>query len=406
MGLGTFRVGALQRLTDFFRLEAASGIVLIAAALVALACANTPLHDLYQGLRELPVQVRIGAAGIDKPLLLWINDGLMALFFLVVALEIKRETLSGQLSSRDQLVLPLVCAAAGVLVPALIFWWSNQGDATALRGWAIPTATDIAFALGILALLGSRVPLGMKLLLSTIAVVDDLIAIVIIAVFYTEGVSFTALGWAAAAIAAMAILNRRGVTALAPYLLLGVVLWTCVLKSGVHATLAGVVTGLMIPHVNRHNELDDATEHSPLETLEHALHPWVAYGILPLFAFANAGLALGGLGMDELLSPLPLGIALGLVLGKPVGIVSAAVLMRVAGFARYPRGMDFKAMLGLGLLCGIGFTMSLFIGSLAFAQDALRYTEGVIGVLVASTLSAVLGYAWLRVVLKPRPTAG
>jgi len=406
MGLGTFRVGALQRLTDFFRLEAASGIVLIAAALVALACANTPLHDLYQGLRELPVQVRIGAAGIDKPLLLWINDGLMALFFLVVALEIKRETLSGQLSSRDQLVLPLVCAAAGVLVPALIFWWSNRGDATALRGWAIPTATDIAFALGILALLGSRVPLGMKLLLSTIAVVDDLIAIVIIAVFYTEGVSFTALGWAAAAIAAMAILNRRGVTALAPYLLFGVVLWTCVLKSGVHATLAGVVTGLMIPHVNRHNELDDATEHSPLETLEHALHPWVAYGILPLFAFANAGLALGGLGMDELLSPLPLGIALGLVLGKPVGIVSAAVLMRVAGFARYPRGMDFKAMLGLGLLCGIGFTMSLFIGSLAFAQDALRYTEGVIGVLVASTLSAVLGYAWLRVVLKPRPTAG
>lgn len=406
MGLGTFRVGALQRLTDFFRLEAASGIVLIAAALVALACANTPLHDLYQGLRELPVQVRIGAAGIDKPLLLWINDGLMALFFLVVALEIKRETLSGQLSSRDQLVLPLVCAAAGVIVPALIFWWSNRGDATALRGWAIPTATDIAFALGILALLGSRVPLGMKLLLSTIAVVDDLIAIVIIAVFYTEGVSFTALGWAAAAIAAMAILNRRGVTALAPYLLFGVVLWTCVLKSGVHATLAGVVTGLMIPHVNRHNELDDATEHSPLETLEHALHPWVAYGILPLFAFANAGLALGGLGMDELLSPLPLGIALGLVLGKPVGIVSAAVLMRVAGFARYPRGMDFKAMLGLGLLCGIGFTMSLFIGSLAFAQDALRYTEGVIGVLVASTLSAVLGYAWLRVVLKPRPTAG
>ena len=403
MGLGKFRAGALQRLTDFFRLEASSGIVLIAAALVALACANTPLHDLYQGFRQLPVHLRIGALGIDKPLLLWINDGLMALFFLLVALEIKRETLSGQLSSRDQLVLPLVCAAAGVVVPALIFWWSNRGDATALRGWAIPTATDIAFALGILALLGSRVPLGMKLLLSTIAVVDDLIAIVIIAVFYTHGMSFVALGCAAAAIAAMAILNRRGVTALAPYLVLGMVLWACVLKSGVHATLAGVVTGLMIPHVNRHNDLDDATEHSPLETLEHALHPWVAYGILPLFAFVNAGLALGGLGMGDLLSPLPLGIALGLVLGKPVGIVSAAVLMRAAGFARYPRGMDFKAMLGLGLLCGIGFTMSLFIGSLAFAQDGLRYTESVIGVLVASTVSAMLGYAWLRVVLKPRP---
>lgn len=403
MGLGKFRAGALQRLTDFFRLEASSGILLIVAALVALACANTPLNDLYQAFRELPVQLRIGAFGIDKPLLLWINDGLMALFFLLVALEIKRETLSGQLSSRDQLVLPLVCAAAGVIVPALIFWWSNRGDATALRGWAIPTATDIAFALGILALLGSRVPLGMKLLLSTIAVVDDLIAIVIIAVFYTHDMSFVALGWAAGAIAAMAVLNRRGVTALTPYLLLGVVLWVCVLKSGVHATLAGVVTGLMIPHVNRRNDLDDATEHSPLETLEHALHPWVAYGILPLFAFVNAGLVLGGLGMDDLLSPLPLGIALGLVLGKPVGIVSAAVLMRATGLARYPRGMDFKAMLGLGLLCGIGFTMSLFIGSLAFAQDGLRYTESVIGVLVASTVSAVLGYAWLRVVLKPRP---
>lgn len=403
MVLGKFRAGALQRLTDFFRLEASSGILLIVAALVALVCANTPLQDLYQGFREFPVHLGIGAFAIDKPLLLWINDGLMALFFLLVALEIKRETLSGQLSSRDQLVLPLVCAAAGVIVPALIFWWSNRGDATALRGWAIPTATDIAFALGILALLGSRVPLGMKLLLSTIAVVDDLIAIVIIAVFYTEGMSFVALGWAVAAIAAMWILNRRGVTALTPYLLLGVVLWVCVLKSGVHATLAGVVTGLLIPHVNRRNDLDDATEHSPLETLEHALHPWVAYGILPLFAFVNAGLALGGLGMDDLLSPLPLGIALGLVLGKPVGIVSAAVLMRVAGFARYPRGMDFRAMLGLGLLCGIGFTMSLFIGSLAFAQDALRYTESVIGVLVASTVSAVFGYAWLRIVLKPRP---
>jgi NhaA family Na+:H+ antiporter len=352
----------------------------------------------------MPVAVVFGGLQIAKPLLLWINDGLMALFFLLVALEIKRETLSGQLSSRDQLVLPLVCAAAGVVVPALIFWWSNRGDATALRGWAIPTATDIAFALGILALLGSRVPLGMKLLLSTIAVVDDLIAIVIIAVFYTHGMSFVALGWAAAAIAAMAILNRRGVAALTPYLLLGLVLWVCVLKSGVHATLAGVVTGLMIPHVNPRNDLDDATEYSPLETLEHALHPWVAYGILPLFAFVNAGLALGGLGMDDMLSPLPLGIALGLVLGKPIGIVSAAVLMRAAGFARFPSGMDFRAMLGLGLLCGIGFTMSLFIGSLAFAQDGLRYTESVIGVLAASTVSAALGYGWLRVVLKPQPT--
>ncbi|MFC3714760.1 Na+/H+ antiporter NhaA [Luteimonas soli] len=403
MRVRTLRAGAAQLFADFFKLEAASGILLIVAALIALVCANTSLHDLYQGFRELPVQLRIGAFGIDKPLLLWINDGLMALFFLLVALEIKRETLGGQLSSTDQLMLPLVCAAAGVAVPAIIYWWLNRGDSIALRGWAVPTATDIAFALGILALLGSRVPLGMKLLLSTIAVVDDLIAIVIIAVFYTHGMSFVALGWAAAAIAAMAILNRRGVTALTPYLLFGVVLWVCVLKSGVHATLAGVVTGLLIPHVSRRNELDDATEHSPVETLEHALHPWVAYGILPLFAFVNAGLVLGGLGMDDLLSPLPLGIALGLVLGKPVGIVSAAVLMRAAGFVRFPQGMDFKGLLGMGMLCGIGFTMSLFIGSLAFSREPLLYTESVIGVLVASTVSAVMGYMWLRVVLKPRP---
>ena len=403
MRFGKLRANAAQLFADFFRLEAASGILLIAAALIALVCANTPLNDLYQAFREMPVELRIGEFQIDKPLLLWINDGLMAMFFLLVALEIKRETLGGQLSSRDQLMLPLVCAAAGVMVPAIIFWALNRGDATALRGWAIPTATDIAFALGILALLGSRVPLGMKLLLSTIAVVDDLIAIVIIAVFYTHDMSFVALGWAAAAIAAMGILNRRGVTALTPYLLLGAVLWVCVLKSGVHATLAGVVTGLMIPHVNRRNELDDATEHSPVETLEHALHPWVAYGILPLFAFVNAGLVLGGLGMDDLLSPLPLGIALGLVLGKPVGIVSAAVLMRMSGLARFPSGMDFRAMLGMGMLCGIGFTMSLFIGSLAFSREPLLYTESVIGVLVASAVSAVIGYAWLRVVLKPRP---
>ncbi len=399
---GSYRFGALQRLRDFFQLEAAGGVLLIAAALLALVLANSPLQDLYQGFRELPLALRIGAFDLAKPLLLWINDGLMAIFFLLVALELKRETLSGQLSSRDQLVLPMVCAVAGVVLPALIFWWSNRGDADSMRGWAIPTATDIAFALGILALLGSRVPLGMKLLLSTIAVVDDLIAILIIAVFYSHGMSVVALACAAVAIAAMWILNRRGVTALTPYLLLGVVLWVCVLKSGVHATLAGVVTGLMIPHVNRHNTIHDSVEHSPLETLEHALHPWVAYAILPLFAFANAGLALGGLRLGDLLSPLPLGIALGLLLGKPIGIVGAAVLMRAGGLARYPQGMDFKAMLGLGLLCGIGFTMSLFIGSLAFAHDGLRYTESVIGVLLASTIAAVLGYAWLRMVLKPR----
>ena len=395
---------ASHALANFLKLEASGGILLIGAALLALLFANSSLHDAYEGFRSVPVAVKFGALEIAKPLLLWINDGLMAVFFLLVALEIKREVLSGQLSSRDQLTLPLVCAAAGVVVPALLFFALNRGDADAMRGWAIPAATDIAFALGVLALLGSRVPLGMKLLLSTIAVVDDLIAILIIALFYAHGLSWVALGWAAAAIGAMWLLNRRGVIALTPYLLLGVVLWVCVLKSGVHATLAGVVTGLMIPHYDKHNTSDDATEHSPLESLEHALHPWVAYVILPVFAFANAGLVLGGMEWGDLLAPLPAGIALGLVLGKPIGIVGVAVLLRATGLARFPQGMDLRAMIGLGLLCGIGFTMSLFIASLAFAQAPLHYTESVIGVLMASLVAAVLGCAWLYAVL-PRAAA-
>ncbi|HWI23746.1 MAG TPA: Na+/H+ antiporter NhaA [Lysobacter sp.] len=388
---------AARALGDFFRLEAAGGIVLIAAAALALLVANSPLAGVYARLLDLPLQVRVGEFEIHKPLLLWINDGLMAVFFLLVALEIKRETLSGQLAGREQLLLPLVCASAGVALPALLFTAFNHGDAAAMRGWAVPTATDIAFALGVLALLGSRVPVGMKLLLSTIAVVDDLIAILIIALFYSHGLSLTALAWAAVALAGMWLLKRRKVTALAPYLLLGLLLWVCVLKSGVHATLAGVATGLMIPHVDPRNTIPDDIEHSPLEHLEHALHPWVAYAILPVFAFANAGLALGGLSMDALRQALPLGIFAGLVLGKPVGIVGAALVMRVLG-VRFPQGMGLRAMLGLGVLCGIGFTMSLFIASLAY-QDALRYDEAVLGVLGASIVSALLGYAWLRVVL-------
>jgi len=386
---------ALRGLAEFFRLEAAGGIVLIAAAVLAMVAANSPLVSYYEGFRALPVQVRVGALDIAKPLLLWINDGLMAVFFLLVALEIKREALSGQLASRSQLVLPMMCAAAGVAVPALLFVALNHNDAQAMRGWAVPTATDIAFALGVLALLGSRVPTGMKLLLSTIAVVDDLIAILIIAFFYSHGLSVTALVWAAAAVAGMWLLNRRGVMRLAPYLLLGVVLWVCVLKSGVHATLAGVVTGLMIPHRRRDAAAD---AHSPLESLEHALHPWVAYAILPMFAFANAGRVLDGMRLDDLLAPLPMGVALGLVIGKPVGIVGAAMAMRALGWARFPEGMDVRAMIGLGLMCGIGFTMSLFIASLAY-HDTDAYGSAVLGVLLASLISAVAGWLWLRATL-------
>jgi len=378
--------------------------MLIGAAVLAMIAANSPLSTAYDAFRDMPVQVRVGSLDIAKPLLLWINDGLMAIFFLLVALEIKRESLSGQLASRDQLVLPMVCAFAGVAVPALLFTAFNHDNAQAMRGWAVPTATDIAFALGVLALLGSRVPSGMKLLLSTIAVVDDLIAIIIIALFYSHGLSMVALAWAGAAIAGMFLLNRRGVRALAPYLLLGVVLWVCVLKSGVHATLAGVVTGLMIPHVDRNNAVDDEVEHSPLESLEHALHPWVAYAILPLFAFANAGLVLGGLSMDDMLSPLPMGVVIGLFVGKPVGIVTAALLMRALGWSRFPDGMDLRAMLGLGVMCGIGFTMSLFIGSLAY-NDPMLYEEAVLGVLLASLVSALIGYFWLRFTLPVRTQA-
>ena len=301
---------AVRGLSEFFRLEAAGGILLIGAAVLALLCANSPLEEFYDYFRELPVAVQFGALEIAKPLLLWINDGLMAIFFLLVALEIKREVLSGQLSNRDQLVLPLMCAAAGVAVPAAIFWFVNDGNAQAMQGWAIPAATDIAFALGILSLLGSRVPVSMKLLLSTIAVVDDLAAIVIIAIFYASDLSMTALAWAAAAIAGMALLNRRGVTALTPYLLLGVVVWICVLKSGVHATLAGVALAAAIPLRVSPARPDDVD--SPLHKLEHALQPWVAYAIVPLFGFADAGVPLQGVGVAQLLARLPLGIAAGL----------------------------------------------------------------------------------------------
>ncbi|MGN6112323.1 MAG: Na+/H+ antiporter NhaA [Luteimonas sp.] len=403
MAQPTLASRALNALTDFLRLEAAGGIVLIAAAALALLCANSPLEEFYDGFRELPVAVVFGDLQIAKPLLLWINDGLMAVFFLLVSLEIKRESLTGQLAGRDRLLLPMVCACAGVAVPALLFTALNRGDAAAMRGWAVPTATDIAFALGVLSLLGSRVPPGMKLLLSTIAVVDDLVAILIIALFYSHGLSPVALGWAGAALLVMFALNRRGVTALTPYLLLGSILWIALLKSGVHATLAGVATGLMIPHVDRRNAIPDEIEHSPLETLEHALHPWVAYAILPLFAFANAGLALGGLQASDVLASLPLGIVAGLVLGKPVGIVGAAWAMRSFGGVRWPDGMDGRAMLGLGLLCGIGFTMSLFIASLAYTD--VRYEEAVLGVLAASVIAAILDMLWLRAVL-PREQAG
>ena len=383
--------------TRFFQLEAASGLLLIAAAALALIVNNSPLSHYYTAFLDVPVAVQIGALQIAKPSLLWINDGLMALFFLLIGLEVKRELLEGQLSKPSQVVLPGAAAIGGMVVPALIYWFINKDYPDALGGWAIPMATDIAFALGVLALLGKRVPVSLKLFLMTLAIIDDLGAIIVIAVFYSSELSGVSLLLAAACLIVLIAMNRMGVIKVAPYMIIGLILWVCVLKSGVHATLAGVTLAFCIPLRTKNSEP------SPLMTIEHALHPWVAYAILPVFAFANAGLALAGLGLSELLSPLPAGIALGLVLGKPIGIVLTALGMRAAGFARFPEGMDLRAMVGLGILCGIGFTMSLFIGGLAFAQSPLHYTEGVVGVLGGSLVAAVIGLAWLHAVLPKTP---
>lgn len=387
-------------LIRFFRLEAASGLILIAASVVALLIANSLLGDTYRDWLHVTLpRIPLGEWSVQLSVQHFINDALMALFFLVVAAEIKREMLGGQLSNRSALVLPLLCASAGVIVPALIFTSFNHGDAQAMRGWAVPAATDIAFALGMLALLGSRVPLGLKLLLSTIAVLDDLIAIIIIAVFYTDELHSLSLILAVAVMAIMFALNRVKVMNLWVYLLLGSVLWILLLRSGVHATLAGVATGFLLPHVV--GDDDDPTPHdnpSPLLRMEHALHPWVAYLILPVFAFANAGLDLSATPLSGITDPIPMGVMLGLLLGKPIGIFGAALLAKALRWSTFPQGVDMHAMFGMSVLCGIGFTMSLFIASLAFG-DPLLQSEAVLGVFTASVLSALLGLLWLYVVL-------
>ncbi|HQW64395.1 MAG TPA: Na+/H+ antiporter NhaA, partial [Pseudomonadota bacterium] len=301
---------AAQALAEFFKLESAGGLLLVAAAALGLVAANSPLAPGYEWLQKLPLTVKLGALGVDKPLLLWINDGLMAVFFLLVALELKREILHGQLSDRRQILLPAGCALGGMLVPMAIYAALNRDDPQAMMGVAIPAATDIAFALGILSLLGSRVPPALKLLLTAIAVLDDLGAIIIIALFYTDGLSALSLSVAGAALAGLVAINRAGVTRWSAYILLGLVMWIATLKSGVHATLAGVALGLTIPIRDRH-----APERSPLGEMEHALHPWVAFAILPLFAFANAGVALGGASLATLAAPVPMGILLGLFVG-------------------------------------------------------------------------------------------
>ncbi len=382
-------------IANFFRMEAASGIVLMFATVAALVFANTALHSYYDLFLDTPVAVKIGALEVAKPLLLWINDGLMAVFFFLVGLELKRELIEGELSDWRKIVLPCVGAIGGMAVPALIYIAFNLGDETALSGWAIPAATDIAFALGVLSLLGSRVPVSIKVFLTSLAIFDDIGAIIIIALFYTAKISTTSLAIVAVCIGILAILNLRNVEAKSVYLLIGIVMWVAMLKSGVHATLTGVVLAMFIPLRSRRDP-----DYSPLKDLEHDLHSGVAFFVLPIFAFANAGISFAGVGAEQLLHGVPLGIALGLFIGKQLGIFGICWLAIKIGLARLPTGMTWSSLYGTAALCGIGFTMSLFIGSLAFEEaGASRMFDERLGIIIGSLMSGVLGYLILQRVL-------
>lgn len=376
-------------ITTFIRRESGSGLILIIAALFAMIMANTSFSSIYDLLLSTPVSIQIGEFILNKPFLLWINDGLMAIFFFLIGLEIKREFLEGELSTPEKAFLPVIAAMGGMCIPALIYTGFNYGDPIAMRGWGIPVSTDIAFALGVLMLLGDRIPKGLKVFLLSLAIIDDIGAILIIALFYTEHVSVMTLSFAFAGFCAAMILNRMRVTHIAPYILLGVFMWICVLKSGVHATLAGILLAMTIPL------RIEGREGSPLLELKHALHPWVAYFIMPVFAFANAGVSFQGLSLDMLLDGVPLGIALGLFFGNQIGIFSFVTLAIFFGPFRLPQGVTLKNLYGLAVLAGIGFTMSLFIGTLAF-DDPLRGAQVRLAVFGASVLSAFLGYFILR----------
>lgn len=380
---------ALGMLKALFRRDTASGAILFGAALAALIIDNSPLAPLYDRLLALQFVISLGEFGLAKPLLLWVNDGLMTLFFLLVGMEIKREVMQGKLSSPATAALPLIAAVGGMLVPAVVYLLVTRGDPALVSGWAIPAATDIAFALAVLAVLGSRVPTALKTFLAALAIIDDIGAIVVIALFYTSDLSLILLGLAALCVVGLILLNQTNVTSVAPYVLVGGILWICVLQSGVHATLAGVVLAFAIPLKRTGGRI------SPLEQLERDISPSVLYGVLPAFAFANAGVALSGIGWAELLSPLPLGIAAGLLIGKQIGVFGFAWAGVRLGWACLPEGVNYKHLYGVALLTGIGFTMSLFIGALAFeGAEAARAVR--IGVLGASLVAGLAGYAVLR----------
>ncbi len=382
---------------NFLRLESAGGIVLMAAAALAMLAANTGAAGLYAYFIDTPVEVRVGGLQIAKPLFLWVNDGLMAIFFFLVGLELKREFLEGELSRPANVLLPALGAVGGMVVPVGVFVFLNHGDPVAMQGWAIPAATDIAFALGILTLLGSRVPISLKVFLVSLAIFDDLGAIVIIAIFYSAELSTAALAVAGACLAALTVLNRRSVMSVSSYVLVGIIMWIAVLKSGVHATLAGVALAAFIPMRDPDNK-----GHSPLLELEHDLHQVVALGVLPLFAFVNAGIDLGGVSIDNLLHPVPMGIAAGLFVGKQVGIFLFCLIAIKLGLARLPDGANWGGLYGVSILCGVGFTMSLFVGSLAFENTVIdpgMVFDERLGIILGSLLSGIMGYIVLHFAL-------
>ena len=380
---------SMKMLRDFLKFEASGGILLGLAAIMALVMKNSVLSGFYDDFLNIPVVIQISQFIINKPLLIWINDGLMAIFFLLVGLEVKREILEGQLSKYEHISLPAIAAIGGIAVPALIYSYVNWGDDSAMKGWAIPAATDIAFALGVLSMLGNRVSETLKICLVTIAILDDLAAIVIIAIFYTDKISFFALTAGTVTTVTLITLNLRGVTALSPYIILGIILWSCLLKSGVHATLAGVLLAFCIP-LRAKNKLGE----SPARSLEYSLHKWVAYAILPIFAFTNAGVSLEGLSLHLLMQPMAVGIAAGLFFGKQIGIMGFTVLGVALKLCKLPEGVNWKQYYGMALITGIGFTMSLFIGTLAF-DDLKHQTTVRLSVLLGSGLSGLFGYLLL-----------
>ena len=383
----------MNMIREFIQRESSAGILLIIVTVLALILQNSALSDFYSSFLHTHVEIRFGDLQIAKPLILWVNDGLMAVFFFLVGLEVKREVLEGHLSSLGQIALPGIAALGGMLIPALVFIIFNRGESFAMNGWAIPTATDIAFALGILSLLGSRVPVSLKIFLMALAIIDDLGAIVIIALFYTSDLSTVSIAIASAALAILFVMNRMGVARKSAYILVGIVLWVSVLKSGVHATLAGVALAFMIPLRSKDAE---GKEFSMAKEMEHDLHYWVAFFILPLFAFVNAGVDLKGFQIEELFKPVPMGIMLGLFVGKQLGVFAFSALAIRMGVAKLPEGSNWMQLYGVAVLTGIGFTMSLFVDSLAYNDTQVYHYADKLAILLGSFLSGIVGYIILK----------